>query len=482
MAFRTQRSPRFGVSLAPGIALALVVAFAPTSAQAQCPKGAAGCFDDEVMFLWSDALFTTIDLDSGWVPAGSPLQVRVGIHLAGTTEVELLGTAYAFWPPPISIDVEGLADGGRFLVDYGLEITARIRFDVTVAGIRYTWEGDIPIPGGIPRDLRVASEATFDSFLLPPAMPRPVTVSDATERINVVMAGLGSIIPVPGVDGGFVLAAEGRLTAGYRTDRILVSREEAPLLTTHLIEAEDQVVQLGGAGSTGWGASEDVAVLPTGTAEYAGSIALFPGFYIEVAGSRFDFPLATFDVPIVDTSATTDFDPEVVHVPLPDVRIDPVSVDFGRARVGERIEETVTVYNDGEAALVITPRPTAAPFDSTAIAVTLPPRASRPLAIGFTPDRTGTLTGAIVLDTNDPDRAIVTIRLVGEGMAPPDAGVGDGGRGDAGPGISTVGGCGCRVAGRAALDGVDARPGMLALLALLVVRVRRRRSGRAHMA
>ncbi len=477
MPCRTGR--RLGAPAVPVVALSLALFFAFSArAAAQCPKDAAGCFDDEVMFMWSDALFTTIDLDSGWVPAGSPLQVRVGIHLGGTTEVDLLGTAYAYWPAPLSIDVEGLTDGGRFLVDYGLEITARIRFDVSVAGVRYTWEGDIPIPGGIPRDLRMAAETTFDSFLLPPATPRPVVVSDSTERIEVVMAGLGSIIPVPGVDGGFVLAAEGRLSASYRTNRVVISRDEAPLLPTLLIEAEDQVVQLGGAGTSGWGASEDVVVQPTGTVEYTGSIGLFPGFYIEVAGRRFDLPIATFDVPVLETDAIADFEPEVVHVPLPDVRIEPTSVDFGRARVGERVEETVTVFNDGEAPLVITPRPTDAPFDSTAIEVTLPPRASRPLAIGFMPDRTGTLTGAIVLDTNDPDRAIVTIRLVGEGTPAPDAGAADAGRGDGGATISTAGGCGCRAAGSASAPGTRAAVGLIALLGLVAGR-RVRRASRA---
>lgn len=449
------------------------LAYAPT-VRAQCPEGALGCFDDEVMFMWSDRLFDTIDLDSGWVPSGSPIQIRVGFHLAGETAIDMMGTTYAFWPTALSILPVGMMGGGRISVDYGLEITARIRFDVRVAGIRYTWEGDIPLPGGIPRDLRMADETFFDPFVLPGAMPRPVALSDSTETITALDISLGSIIgSVAGavVDGGLTLGLRGQLDAGYQGDRIDVIRSEVPGRPVVSIDMEDEAAIVPAPGATGYGAFEDVGVEPHGTIAYTGSLVAEPAVFIEILGRRFDLARFEIPIPIVDTESHPDFSVEPVHVPLPDVGVMPDSLAFGRVTVGDRVEDTVRFTNGGEAELVIRPRPTDAPFDVAEGEIRIPPRGERMVAIGFAPLRAGVVSGLVGFDTNDPDRPTLTVRVTGEGDAPivADAGPRDASPDAArAPGVSG-GACGCRV-------GSGSAPGSLALLGLVVLAILRRRA------
>jgi len=200
------------------------------SPRADCPPDHVGCHRADVDFHHRDALFDDVMLDSGWVPAGSPLQVRFAVFLGGSTEVDLGGTAVTSWPPALDVAVPGRPGTGRLAMNYGLEIIARVRFDVTVAGARYTWEGDIPIPGGIPRDLRLADELIFDPFVLPPSEPRPVLIWDDTDVVTVLNVDItDSLIPIPGIGGGFLVDAVGSLEGAYQTDRIEVSDAVGPI-------------------------------------------------------------------------------------------------------------------------------------------------------------------------------------------------------------------------------------------------------------
>lgn len=424
--------------------------------------------------MWSDRLFDTIDLDSGWVPSGSPLQIRLGFHLAGETQIDMMGTTYAFWQPALSILPIGLTGGGRVSVDYGLEIIAQIQVDLGAigvpGGVRRVF--DIPL-GGIPRDLRLANEAFFDPFVLPNADPRPINLSDTTETIDVASISLGSIISVPGVDGGFSLGLHGRLDAGYRGDRIDVIRREVPGDPALAITEHEGDAIVPAPSATGYGASEDVAIDPVGTITYTGSLVAEPTFFVEFLGRRFDFTIASIPVPIVDEESNPDFLPAEIHIPLPDVVVEDDRLEFGVVEVGDRETLNVTFRNEGEAELRITPRMPDSPFDVATDVIVLPPRSERQVVVGFAPTRDGSVNQLLAFDTNDPDRPLVTVRATGEGLIVPmpDAGpiLGDAGPMSA-PGISG-GACGCTAAGA----GEHGAP--VAALGLLLVALLARRRG-----
>lgn len=453
------------------IALAIVVAIAalaPSSfVAAQCPDDAVGCHEEGVAFHWREGFFDSVMLDSGWVPAGSPLQVRVALFAGGETEIDLAGTSFTWWPAPLSESVPGLPGTGLFSVDYGIEFVARVRFDVTVAGVHYSWEGDIPT-GSIPRDLRLAAMAGFDSMLLPPQTPRPVMIADTTERIEVVGLDLGGMIGIPGVSGGFALEVEGALDATYQTVRIEIGDAVTPITTegASTVAGPD-------AGETDFGASKDVVIQPIGQLDYDGAINLYPVFYVEVPGRRFDLGLPSIPVPVVDLGREVVFDPATVHVPLPDADITPRELDFGRVEVGARRALTVELGNDGETPLRVVPRTPRLPFSVLIDEVTIPPGDSRTMEVRFEPERAEALEAMLFLETDDPDEPLVVIRLSGEGIggAVADAGMGGDDAGPGAPGGITGGGCACGVTRPA---GASA-PWLLLVGLALTIALRRRR-------
>lgn len=428
------------------IAVAFLVAIttlAPSPfdvARAQCPADADGCHEEGVAFHWREGFLDSVMLDSGWVPSGSPLQVRFALFIGGETEIDLAGTSFTWWPSPLSVSVPGTPGSGFLSIDYGIEFVARVRFDVEVAGVRYTWEGDIPT-GPIPRDLRVAAMRAFDSMLLPPQMPRPVMIEDTTERFAVIDADLAGMIGIPGVSGGFVVDIEGALAASYQTDRIEIGDAPSPI-------TEEGAATVAGpdSGETDFGASKDVVIQPVGHLDYDGTVTLYPAFYIEVLGRRFDLGLGALPVPVADIGREVRFDPATVHVPLPDVVVMPRELDFGEVDVGRIVSQTLEIRNEGEAPLSVTPRLPRLPFSIATDEIIIPPASSRTVDVYFAPERAELTEAMLFLETTDPDESLVVIRLSGRGIGEvvADGGVGDDG-GTPELGGLTGGGCACRV-------------------------------------
>lgn len=427
-----------------------------------CDELALGCHVETLEFHYREAPFADVAIDTGWVPAGSPLQVRFALFVGASTEVDLAGHARIDWPRPLTLSVLGVPGRGRLAIDYGIEVIARVRFDVEVAGRRYTWEGDIPTRS-IPTDLRLAGETGFDPFLLPTA--ESVHVADTTERVPVVSADLVGLVGIPGVSGGFELSAQAALDVGYRTERLEIGDAE-PIVT----ETGETIVGPD-AGETGFGARKDVVVAPVGELGYDGVVGLYPTFFIEVVGRRFDMPLGSFDVPIISLDREAAFDPRTASVPLPDLVVGG-TVDFGAVPVGERVEMLLALENAGDAPAHVAARSLALPFELESPMHEVPARSSRSVRLSFTPMMPGEASAMLFLDTDDPDRGIAVVRLIGVGEASSgDASIGaDAG---VGPGGSNAGGCACR-----ARNGASSAPSTLLGLALVSVIALRRRARR----
>jgi len=437
-----------------------------------CPAAAVGCDAQGTAWAWHAMLFDAIDLDSGWVPAGSPIQLHLGLHLAGMTDIGMAGTVVTSWPTPLTVGIEGSPMTGTLAVDYGYELIAQMRFSLDVAGVHYAWTGDIPLPASIPRTISLMGTTVFDPFVLPTSSPRPVTATTTTARVPIFSYdALGGFISVPGVGGGIAVDLQGAMTAAYKSDRIVVA-------TTDPITEEGATTRLLPVEAAGFGPSVDVTAHPEGTLDYSGAILIYPNLYLSIAGRRFDYDLATIPLPISGASSPVVFEDETVHVPLPDVTGIPTMLDFGMVDVGMTHEELLDVTNGGEADLVVHVRPlSGAAFVAGADTLTVPPRSTERLALDFTPLESGPAAATLFLDTNDPDHPLLVVALRGDGIAPPpppdmefpllDAGTPP----DAGIRTIAMGGC-CRVA---STPRERAPLALLALLAgLVVVRKRRR--------
>ena len=455
------------------MAIAVVVA-GPGTAAAQpldpaCPAESVGCQAQVGDWLYRDALFTGVMLDSGWVPGGAPIQLRFTLSLGASTEVAMGGRLVAFWPEGIDVRVPARPGTGRLAINYGFEMRIQLRFDVNVGGIRYRWDGDIPVPG-IPEDLRLAAEGDFDPYLLPPS-ERPFEVSDTTDRVEVVRYdALGGLISIPGVSGGIAVTMQGDLLASYQTERIVVA-EAAPILL------EEGATITSPMEGTDFGPAKDVVVHPEGTLRHDFGVTIAPILYLSFVGTRMDYPLVEIPIGLADRTGEVIFDDVTMHVPLPDVVVTPDLVELGPVAVGGMVEQVVDVENRGEAPLEVWVRAPGLPFAAGRAMLEIPPRASRGLAVRFRPEAEGTLSDTLVLETNDPDEPMVAITLSGTGLgaAMPDAGPAAPDAGDAPP--ESEGGCGCTAPARRP---AARQPGLAggALLLLAAMARRRRRRGR----
>ena len=96
----------------------------------------------------------------------------------------------------------------------------------------------------------------------------------------------------------------------------------------------------------------------------------------------------------------------------------PASLDFGSVTIGQSQDLTVTVRNNGNAALTVS----AATVTGATFRVTGPQTpfsvavgGSQAVTVRFTPSAAGAVSGTLLLASNDPARASVTVSLTGNG-------------------------------------------------------------------
>ncbi len=463
------------------ICLTFVVA-RRVEAQPACDPASVGCFIDGTPAEWRyrNAAFDDVMVDTGWQPPGAPIQLRFVLSFGGSTEVDMDGDIVTEWPAALTVSAPGRPGTGRLAINYGLELAVQLRFDIDVAGIRYRWEGDIPVPG-IPEDLRAAAEDFFDPYLLPPS-DRPLSVMDSTDPVQVVRYdALGGLISVPGVGGGIAITVQGDLAVSYETVQIVVS-DASPITMENAF-----TVASPDPGAIMFGAAKDLAVHPEGVLGFDAVVNVAPVLYLSFAGTRRDFPLVEIPIMVADRTVDVIFDDHFTHVPLPDIRMSANAYDLGEVAVGEFGERTLTIDNVGEADLEVSLRMPSGPFGADATSLSVPPGGMESFTVTFSPEMNGPASGVVILDTNDPDESTVVLRLTGTGFGamsmsdaeipPVDSGMP---AADAGAPPMEDGGCGCRSSsgqGRAPLPWL-----LFAVLAWLPLRRacrRRRRSGEA---
>ena len=124
---------------------------------------------------------------------------------------------------------------------------------------------------------------------------------------------------------------------------------------------------------------------------------------------------------------------ELVYIPddgdglsddrIPDISVDPESIDFGALSVldGGEISQVVTILNEGEGDLKLgelTLSNTATYSVSSPSAVLLPHGANAQVVVTFTPLTMNTYDSVLSIESNDPDESVVEVPINGEGTAP----------------------------------------------------------------
>jgi hypothetical protein len=112
-------------------------------------------------------------------------------------------------------------------------------------------------------------------------------------------------------------------------------------------------------------------------------------------------------------------------VPLPDINLDPMALDFGTVVIGSASTLTSDIQNLGNADLEVTMinlcTGTSSEFDFTSdpLPITVPPGGSRALSVTYTPVDVGTDTGCLEVMSDDPDEPLVELGLTGSGADVP---------------------------------------------------------------
>jgi hypothetical protein len=110
----------------------------------------------------------------------------------------------------------------------------------------------------------------------------------------------------------------------------------------------------------------------------------------------------------------------------PDIQVNPELIDFGRvdATVGEAAISTVTISNEGDAALQIHDISLENPADadvfsySTIGTVLIPPGGNTSFAVTYEAYTAEERRARIIIDSNDPDEPSSPVELLAEGVAP----------------------------------------------------------------
>jgi MYXO-CTERM domain-containing protein len=160
------------------LALALPLSLVPTLARAQQPEE-----QDEFDAFYENQLlgFEDFGLDTGWIPGGSPVQMRFYASAANTVASVMAGDAYYDWETQ-QLRFVGAPIGGYFSYDVGVELFAGVKVDVALV----KWESDLLGP----YDITVDEIAYFLPYLLPENPDRPATIVSQTDGVTIASVPL----------------------------------------------------------------------------------------------------------------------------------------------------------------------------------------------------------------------------------------------------------------------------------------------------
>lgn len=257
-----------------------------------------------------------VNLDTGWIPANSPVQLRLLVHAADSVTIDMSGEATYDWSSE-SLMVEGHDDAGRLALDLGVQLEAKVRFDV--AGNQ--WESDLLGP----YDVLLDEEGKFTPFLLPGHPQRPFALSDETETLNVA-----SIDLVPNVvvaSGTLEIDLRALLDASLSGERIDVLTDQDAVMLT---EEGQSAIVLPDPG----GASLDAEGILECRLTGAPQLVVHPRLVMTIGNQTFD--LGTLDVPVdlPPLDETLRFEP----VPMSFERPEPPAGDGGEGSGDGRAE------------------------------------------------------------------------------------------------------------------------------------------------
>lgn len=185
-----------------------LLALVPATAAAEGPteESEFSPFYEQLLLGFEDAA-----VDTGWIPNGSPVQMRFFADAANSVTIDLPGYADYDWRTE-ELRFEGDAGAGLFEYDIGLEIVASVKVDVAIA----QWQSDLLGP----YDWGIEAIATFTPYLLEGNPERPAVIADKSGALDLVSIPL--IPDVVVISGNLDIALYVDIEASLHCNRIEV--------------------------------------------------------------------------------------------------------------------------------------------------------------------------------------------------------------------------------------------------------------------
>lgn len=101
----------------------------------------------------------------------------------------------------------------------------------------------------------------------------------------------------------------------------------------------------------------------------------------------------------------------------PEVAVEPLSISFGDVGLGSKGRAVVTIRNRGDLALHVASLGSPFPFSVDVAEVTVEPRGLRNIEVSYSPDAAGNHQAQLQIRSDDSKRGLVTVNLVGSGVA-----------------------------------------------------------------
>ncbi len=347
-----------------------------------------------------------LEWDSGWLPKGSPLTIRLSVLKDGEDEqgviTEMSAISNVSWPEALTLDVAPIAESGWFALLTDLRIGADIQFDV----FGYTFfEEEL-----WSYTLRLEDDTVFDPLLLAGGDPELASLSGSGDPVEWDY----SASVFTGVD----LRVNLDITpVGYATllgDRLEVALADDPGTPTVMDTSDTRALLPLPADNPG-----ELALLHTWYGRLDAFLALEfrPALDVCVLGACIEVLAFEAGATLAEVGEERAIGPLEAFHPLPALDAPPTLIDFGEVMVGNlanhelplddvgALEVFGELVTEGDGAFGVYP-------DSFFATAELGDGA----VVSFAPTSSGTVHGTLVLTSNDPLQERVEIELVGVGV------------------------------------------------------------------
>ena len=243
-----------------------------------------------------------------------------------------------------------------------------------------------------------------------------------------------SIIPIPGISGGFELDGAATFTASYDTIQIGFDElgSQSSVKPVDFLHPDTGVL-------ISRSPAFDTTLFVHGELVRQVSLLFVPAFYFSILGKKFTLPIAQLPVDLpAGKPVPWDFDPLAVHVPLPEIEVVRTELEVGDIPLGTAGAAVMAISNLGEESLeaeLDSPSPIAA-FDVPRLSIASNVQAGSRVIV--TPTEAGAIDVLVHVRSNDPLAPLVDVRVRGRAVA---VAVGAGGP------LNQDAGCGCTEAG-----------------------------------